>query len=628
MQPNDSNKNTLMFLVCAFAILIGYQFLVLGPQQKQREAEVRAKKAAEAQVALQPGMTIGADGTPQPLKLSREQAKAQSPRIVVDTPALSGSIALKGARIDDLWLKRFGQTADKNSPPVELFRPEGAEHAWFADFGWSGIPGAPNTQTVWTSAPGQVLRPTTPVVLTYDNGQGQVFTRTISVDADAMFTVADSVRNTGPNGLIVAPYAQVQRQGIPTDGPHGLGKTQIVYEGGIGVLGGIDGVDSGKYLLKDQAKYPKWKKDKPSQTDLASKGGWIGMTDKYWLSALIPDQHETIKGRFTVRPISGVDIYESAFSGSARQLAAGATVTNTTRLFAGAKTVPLLTRYQYGGKPVVWWQFWNRPAEVVPSFDKAVDWGMFWFFTRPIFNILEIFYKLVGNFGLAIMALTVLLKLILFPLADKSYESMAKMKKIAPEVEKLKAKHKDDPAKQQQEMMALYGKEKINPMMGCIPMLIQIPIFYSLYKVLTVTIEMRHAPFFGWITDLSYKDPLSIMTLFGLIHWNPAHAPLIGAFLDGPLHIGVWPLLYGFTMWLTTAMNPPAGDPLQQKIFQFFPIIFTFTLSGMAVGLVIYWCWSNVLTIIQQYIIMHRYKVENPIDQLIARLRGKTVEAT
>jgi YidC/Oxa1 family membrane protein insertase len=625
---NDSNKNTLMFLVCAFAILIGYQFFVMGPQQKKAEAELRAKKVAEAQVALQPGMTIGADGTAQPQKLTRDQAKAQSPRLVVDTPALSGSIALKGARIDDLWLKRFSQEAKKGSPPVELFRPEGAEHAWFADFGWSGIPGAPNTQTVWTAAPGQVLTPSTPVVLTYDNGQGQVFTRTISVDADAMFTVADSVLNTGAAALVVAPYASVQRQGIPTEGPHGLGKTQIVYEGGIGVLGGIDGVDSGKYLLQDKAKYPKWKKDKPSQTDLASKGGWIGMTDKYWLSALIPAQNETIKGRFTVSPHSGVDIYESAFSGSARALAPGATVSNTTRLFAGAKTVPLLTRYQYGGKPVVWWQFWNRPAEVIPSLDKAVDWGMFWFFTRPIFNILEIFYKLVGNFGLAIMALTVLLKLILFPLADKSYESMAKMKKIAPDVEKLKAKHKDDPAKQQQEMMALYAKEKINPMMGCVPMLIQIPIFYSLYKVLTVTIEMRHAPFFGWITDLSAKDPTTILNLFGAIPWDPAHAPLIGAFLASTVHIGVWPLLYGFTMWLTTAMNPPAGDPMQQKIFQFFPIIFTFTLSGMAVGLVIYWCWSNVLTILQQYIIMHRYKVDNPIDQLIVRLRGKTVEAT
>lgn len=614
---NDSNKNTLMFLVCAFAILIGYQFLYAGPAQRKEAAAVQARKAAEAQVALTPGMTLGADGKPQPLKLSRDQAKAQSPRIVVDTPALSGSIALKGARIDDLWLKRFTQTVDKNSPPVELFRPEGAEHAWFADFGWAGIANAPTSQTVWTAAPGQVLRPNSPVVLTHDNGQGLVFTRTISVDADAMFTVADSVRNQSSQGLIVAPYASVQRQGIPAE----LGKTQIVYEGGIGVLGGVT---DDKYLLQDKAKYPKWKKDKPVQKDLMSKGGWIGTTDKYWLAALIPQQSEIINGRFMVTQSNGVDIYESAFTGAARPLAVGQTISNTTRLFAGAKTVPLLTRYEYGGKPVVWWQFWNRPTSVIPAFDKAVDWGMFSMITRPIFNVLELFYKLVGNFGVAILLLTVALKLVLFPLADKSYESMAKMKKIAPEVEKLKAKHKDDPAKQQQEMMALYGKEKINPMMGCVPMLIQIPIFYSLYKVLTVTIEMRHAPFFGWIVDLSAPEPTTLFNLFGLIPWDPATLPLLGASIA---HLGLWPLLYGFTMWLTTAMNPPVGDPIQQKIFQFFPIIFTFTLSGFAVGLVIYWCWSNVLTIVQQYIIMHRYKVDNPIDQFVNRLRGKTAEA-
>ena len=620
MQPNDNNKNTLIFLVCAFAILIGYNFFYMEPQQKKAAAALQAKKIAEAQVALQPGMTLGPNGAPQSVKLSREDAKAQSPRIAVDTPALAGSIALKGARIDDLWLKRYTQQLSKTSAPVELFRPEGMEFAWFADFGWVGanLPGLPTAQTVWSVAPGQVLRPATPVTLTYDNGQGLVFTRVISVDADAMFTVADSVRNQTGAAVALAPYASVQRQGIPAT----LGKTQIVYEGGIGVLGGVT---DNKYILQDKAKYPKWKKDKPDQSDLASKGGWIGITDKYWLSALIPDQAEMIKGRFRVVQSRGVDVYESNFLGTTQALNPGQTITHSTRLFAGAKTVPLLTRYQYGGKPIVWWKFWDRPKAEVPRFDWAVDWGMFSFFTKPIFNILEIFYKLVGNFGVAILLLTVTLKLILFPLADKSYESMAKMKKIAPEVEKLKAKHKDDPAKQQQEMMALYGKEKINPMMGCVPMLIQIPIFYSLYKVLTVTIEMRHAPFFGWIKDLSAPEPTTLFNLFGLIHWDPATLPFLGASIA---HLGLWPLLYGITMWLTTSMNPPAGDPVQQKIFQFFPLIFTFTLSGFAVGLVIYWCWSNVLTILQQYIIMHRYKVDNPIDKLIARLSGKTVEAT
>jgi YidC/Oxa1 family membrane protein insertase len=616
----NDNKNTLMFIVSAFAILIGYQFFVLGPQQKKAEAEARAKKVAQQQVATQPGVTLDANGNPQPLRLSRDAAKAQSPRLVVDTPALLGSIALKGARIDDLLLRKYAETTDKNSPPVELFRPEGAEHAWFADFGWAGanLPGLPDSRTVWTAAPGQVLRPNSPVTLTFDNGQGLTFTRLIAVDDQAMFTITDSVKNNGTAAFQLAPYATVQRQGINDK----LGKTQIVHEGAIGVLGAGE-----KHELK-LSKYQKWKKDKPLET-FDSIGGWAGVTDKYWLAALIPDQSQAIKAQYRVTNVGGTDVYDVNFVGPTQALNPGATLTQKTRLFAGAKTVPLLRKYEYGATtaPAIW-EFWSSAKSEIPRFDDAVDWGMFRFFTRPIFNVLEIFYKLVGNFGLAIMLLTVTLKLILYPMADKSYESMAKIKKISPEVEKLKAKHKDDPAKQQQEMMALYAKEKINPMMGCLPMLVQIPVFYSLYKVLTVTIEMRHAPFFGWIQDLSARDPTTIFNLFGLIHWDPATAPLIGAFLAGSLHIGVWPLLYGFTMWLTTAMNPPAGDPIQQRIFQLFPIVFTFTLSQFAVGLVIYWCWSNVLTILQQYIIMRRYKVENPIDKIIARFQGKPASAT
>lgn len=614
----NDNKNTMAFLAIAFAILIGYQFFILGPQQKKAEAELRAKKAAQQQTAAQAGVPLDANGNPAPLRLSRDAAKAQSPRIVVDTPALKGSIALKGARIDDLFLRKYAETTDKNSPPVELFRPEGAEHAWFADFGWNGLnlPGLPDSRTVWTAAPGQVLRPNSPVTLTYDNGMGLTFTRVIAVDDQAMFTVTDSVKNTGANAYQMAPYARVQRQGI-TD--H-LGKTQIVHEGAIGNLGGE------KKELK-YAKYPKWKKDQNRQS-FDSTGGWTGITDKYWLAALIPNQDQSIKAEYLFTNVAGVDIYDVNIVGPTQALNPGATLTQKTRLFAGAKTVPLLRKYEFNGQAPDWWKFWDSRKADIPRFDWAVDWGMFSFFTRPIFNVLEIFYRLVGNFGLAIMLLTVVLKLVLYPMADKSYESMAKMKKIAPEVEKLKAKHKDDPAKQQQEMMALYQKEKINPMMGCLPMLIQIPVFYSLYKVLTVTIEMRHAPFFGWIQDLSARDPSTIFNLFGAIPWDPATAPLIGAFLGGPLHIGVWPLLYGFTMWLTTAMNPPAGDPIQQRIFQLFPIIFTFTLSQFAVGLVIYWCWSNVLTIVQQYVMMRRYGVENPIDRIIARLQGKTASAT
>jgi YidC/Oxa1 family membrane protein insertase len=295
--------------------------------------------------------------------------------------------------------------------------------------------------------------------------------------------------------------------------------------------------------------------------------------------------------------------------GPTRPLTPGAVTSQTTRLFAGAKTVPMLKDYE--------------KTLGIPRFDDAVDWGMFWFFTKPIFMLLDFFFQHVGNFGVAILLLTVTVKIIFFPLANKSYESMSKMKKLSAPMEELRKKHKDDPAKQQQEIMALYAREKVNPFMGCLPVVIQIPVFYSLYKVLTVTIEMRHAPFFGWIHDLSSRDPISIWNLFGLLPYDPAAIPMLGGFLNGPLHLGPLVLAYGFTMWLTTAMNPPAPDPTQQKIFQLMPIMFTFIMAPFAVGLIIYWTWNNVLSILQQYVIMHRLKVENPIDGLIAKLRSK-----
>jgi YidC/Oxa1 family membrane protein insertase len=411
-----------------------------------------------------------------------------------------------------------------------------------------------------------------------------------------MFTVTDTVANTGAGSVTLAPYGSIQRQGIPTD----VGKNQIVHEGGIGWLG------EDKRELR-QFKYPKWLKD--GGKTFASVGGWTGITDKYWLTALVPDQKEKVSSEFRITKAGGVNIYESNFLGAPRAIPAGGAITETTMLFAGAKRAPILKDYQ--------------TKLGVPEFDRAVDWGMFWFLTRPIFIFLEFIFRHVGNFGVAILLLTVAVRLLFFPLANKQYESITKMKKIQPEMEALRAKFKEDPQKQQQELMALYQREKVNPLAGCLPILFQIPVFYALYKVLTNTIEMRHAPFLGWIQDLSARDPTTIWTLFGLIDWVPASAPFIGGFLDGPLHLGVLPLLYGFTMWLTTAMSPPAGDPMQQRIFQLMPIFFTFIMAPFAVGLLIYWTWSNVISILQQYVIMRRFKVDNPIDQIIARLSGR-----
>ena len=603
MQENN-NRNTIIFVIAAVAILIGYQFFVLDPASKKRNAELARQKAAavETQAALPkgaPGVAVPG-AAPGTLVVPREQAAAASPRTAIDTPSLAGSVSLRGARIDDLFLKNFRVTVDKNSPPVELLRPEGAKHAFFAEFGWTGanLPGLPTADTVWQVVEGSTLAPGKPLTLRTANDQGLTFTRKIEVDDKFMFTVTDTVANLSAAPVTLAPYASVQRQGIPAD----LGHTQIVHEGAIGWLDG---------QLR-QVKYSKWLKEGGGPS-LNSVGGWTGITDKFWLTALIPAQDEHIQTQFRVTQAGATDIYEANFVGRPQAIGPGKQITRTTRLFAGAKIAPLLKSYQ---------------TELgIPHLDMAVDWGNFWFITRPMFMLLDFFFKLVGNFGIAILLLTVTVKLLFFPLANKSYESLTKMKKAQPQVEALRAKYKDDPAKQQQELMALYQREKINPLTGCLPMLVQIPVFYGLYKVLTVTIEMRHAPFFGWIQDLSARDPLTIWNLFGLLPFDPATVPMIGSILNSNLlHLGPLALLYGLTMYLSTAMNPPQPDPVQQKIFQFMPIMFTFIMAPFAVGLLIYWSWSNILTILQQYLIMRRFKVDNPIDQIIAKVTGKPRE--
>lgn len=600
---SEDNRNTIIFVVSAAVILIVYQTFVLGPASKKREAELAQERAVAAQVA-QTNTQLGPNGVSAVAPtLSRDQAKTASPRVTIDTPALAGSISLRGARIDDLFLKTYRVTVDPKSTPVELLRPQGASDAWFADFGWTGsnVPGLPGPATLWTVESGSVLSPGKPVTLTYDNGAGLKFARVISVDKSFMFSVADSVSNQGGTPIALAPYASIQRQGLPQD----IARNGVVHEGAVGALG--DGKNPSQY--QDRLwKYAKWKKDGIAKS-YTSNGGWIGITDKYWLSALIPQGMAPITGQYRVVSESGVDIYDANFVGATKTVIPGQALFQTTHLFAGAKSVPMLRAYEKELK--------------IPRFDFAVDWGMFWFFTRPIFTLLDFFYTQVGNFGVAILLLTVTVKLLFFPLANKSYESMTKMRKAQPQIEEVRARYKDDPAKQQQEIMALYKTERINPMTGCLPMLIQIPVFYALYKVLNVTIEMRHAPFAGWINDLSARDSTTIWNLFGLIPYDPSLLPLIGTFLNGPLHVGLLGIAYGVTMWLTTAMNPPAPDPMQQKIFQWMPVIFTFTLSQVAVGLMIYWAWNNVLSIIQQYVIMRRFKVDNPIDSVLARLSGK-----
>ena len=595
---DKDNRNTVILMVCAMVMLFAYQTFVIAPHERARQQAAAAVAAQQAK--LHP---VAAATTSTPARAAPDaKAIPSSQRVSIDTPKLGGSIALVGARFDDLYLKAYHKTPDPKSDLIRLMRPADADHPWLAEMQWESPNAAaktPGADTLWTVAPGAVLTPTNPLMLTYDNGQGLVFHRTIAVDSNYMFAVADSVTNTGGQPVSLNAYDVIVQNGLPAD----PSVSTIVFEGAVGQLD--------QKLV--QARYKctfgmlfcdDWSKKELIQTD--STGGWLGLTQKYWLTALIPDQSTPIKAEYRIETVNGSSVYEVGYRGPVQTVAPGATVSVTSRLFAGAKTVPLLNAY--------------GQSLGIPKFDNAVDWGIYWFFTHPLFWVLEFFNGHLGSFALALLSLTVVVRLAFFPLANKSYESSSKMRKVQPQLAALKLKYPDDPAAQQKATMELYQKEKINPLMGCLPLLIQIPVFYSLYKVLSVTIEMRQAPFWGWVHDLSARDPSTIWTLFGLIPWNPATAPFIGTYLDGPLHIGLWPMMYGFTMWLTQSMAPASPDPAQQRIFAFMPLIFTFTLSQFTVGLLIYWTWSNLLAIIQQYVNMHHYKVENPIDDFIGRI--------
>jgi YidC/Oxa1 family membrane protein insertase len=589
---NENSRNTITFAVIAMLMLLAYNLFVLQPAEKKRAAELAHQRLVTAQQAALP--------TPATVHVvTRGEALAQSARVKVAAPALTGSISLKGARIDDLFLAQYPVSLDKGAPKVELFRPEGVSQAYFAEFGWAGAPGVPNATTVWTQTGGDVLSPGHPVILTYDNGQGLVFTRTIAVDEHFMFTLTDEVANRGPAPVTLAAYGSVQHQGKPTLTPNIL-----IHEGGVGALGE-------KHELRLQA-FKDWKgKGDSSYQDT---GGWVGLTDKYWLAAVIPDQQASVKGGFRISTVNGVDVYEANFVGQPHVIAPGGGATETRRLFAGAKRVDLLQAYQ-------------RDLNI-PNLDNAVDWGNLWFITRPVFWLLSTFHGLTGNWGVAILLMTLVVKIALFPLAKRGFDSASKMKQLQPKLEEIRKKHEKDPAKVQQETMALYQAEKVNPLAGCLPILVQIPILYALSKVLWVSAEMRQAPFFGWIHDLSARDDSTFVNLFGLIPWDPGATPLIGGILGGVLHIGVWPLLYGFTQWLSTSMTPPASsDPSQKIVYQMMPVVFTVMMAQTPSGLLIYWAWSGALTVLQQYVIMHRAGVENPIDGAISRLLGRRGKA-
>lgn len=579
-------RNILLAIVLSVAILVGWQFIFVQPQadrQAQVQEQIQQVPQSQRPVASEPAAgqqggvastpTLGAS-VPSVLRetqsgiLAREDALKKTARVQIVSSRLSGSISLVGARFDDLVLSDYRETIDRTSPNIVLLSPTDTSDPYYAEFGWLGANvKTPNGLTVW-QADRSSLTPNSPVTLTWDNGEGLRFERRYALDDNYMLEVTQRVRNSGSAAVTIAPYGLISRTNTPE-----ILNFYILHEGLLGVFDGTlkevdyDDVVDAKTIRQQ------------------TSGGWIGITDKYWLVALVPDQTTTVETSFTSGTRGTTTLYQADFLGAAKTLPRGGQLEARSHLFAGAKEVTLLDKY--------------RDELNIALFDRAVDFGWFYFLTKPIFLTIHWLSGKLGNFGLAILALTVGIRLLLFPLANKSFRAMSKMKLLQPKLVELKERYGEDRQKLNMEMMQLYKAEGVNPMAGCLPVIVQIPVFFALYKVLFVTIEMRHAPFFGWISDLSARDPLGVMILFGLVDWN------VPATLD-VINIGIWPIIMGITMFLQTKLNPAPTDPIQAKIFTFLPFIFTFILANFPAGLVIYWAWNNTLSILQQWVIMRR----------------------
>jgi YidC/Oxa1 family membrane protein insertase len=622
------HKNTILAIVLSLLVVVGWQYFVGYPQMERQRQQEALKQQEQSQT--QPGATNKA-GADQPINAqpnglpgappeapglpnaaapsalaqaaTREAVLAATPRVVIDTPRLGGSIDLKGGRIDDITLTQYRETIDPNSPPIVMFAPSGAPDAYYAEFGWvpaSGTTAAmPGPDTLWQQQGSGKLGIDHPVTLTYDNGQGLVFTRTIAVDDHYLFTIKDQVANKGSSAVTLFPYALVSRHGAPKV----LGY-YILHEGLIGMMGD-QGLQTETYKKMDDKKSESW--------DVTN--AWLGFTDKYFAAALLPDTDAHVRARFSAADTGTVKNYQTDYLLQPQTIAPGGTGSADARLFAGAKEVSVVGINFLGGIDGGY-----NAALGLNHFDLVIDWGWFYFITKPMFLAIDYFFHVVGNFGIAILIVTVLVKFLFFPLANKSYASMAKMKAVQPQMAMIKERFGDDKMKQQQAMMELYKKEQINPIAGCLPIAIQIPVFFSLYKVLFITIEMRHAPFYGWIHDLSAPDPTNIFTLGGLVPFDPTLLPMVGSFL----HLGFWPAIMGVTMWVQMKLNPAPPDPTQQMIFNWMPLIFTFMLASFPAGLVIYWAWNNSLSVLQQSVIMHRNGAK---IQLWDNLKGTFVKA-
>lgn len=604
----ENNRNLFLTIALSVGILSLWQIFYVNPRiEEQRLAQEQVQ--AQTQTATPGAATDGGDipaatvtpGTaasdiPQTsivgqngdISDDRQAAVSGAGRIAIETDLLKGSINLTGARFDDLSLKNYHVTNDDGSPIVDLLTPAGVENAYFGEFGYTGFEGAPGPSAVWTVEAGATLTPSSPVTLTFDAPNGLTFSRTIAIDDGYMFSIDDQILNNGAGAISLQDYGRTTRFFKPEAAP-----IFILHEGMLGVTGETGLTEYSFSEIED---------DGEVKLDM-STDGWLGITDKYWATALIPIDGRSFQPRYQYLS-SGIARYQSDFLADPLTVNPGQTATVSNKFFAGAKKTEIIDAYEQDLG--------------IRQFELMIDWGWFHFITKPLFTwIMFPLFNFIGNFGVAILMTTVLVKAVFFPLASKSYTSMARMKVVQPQMAEIKEKYGEDREKMQKAMMELYKKEKINPIAGCWPMLIQIPVFFALYKVIYITIEMRHAPFFGWVQDLSAPDPSSVWELFGLIPWGAADV------LPAFLMLGVWPLLMGITMFIQMQMNPAPPDPTQAMIFRWMPVVFTFMLSTFPAGLVLYWAWNNFLSIIQQGYIMKKNGAEIALVDNVKAMFGR-----
>ncbi len=583
---DEQNKNLILATLLSFLVITVWLMLFPPPEPQQDLTPPSTTEPAGADASTPPAADIAGAEAPQADQAPpATDTLGAAPRIGIDTPELEGSISLLGGRIDELRLKLYRVDLSEGSDIVTLFRPQGQDEAYYALYGWApagdlGFENVPGATTLWQLEQGRTLTPSSPVTLVWDNGNGLIFRRQISVDDKYMFTITQSVENTSATDWRLAPYGVIRRHGLPSD----LKGFFILHEGAT-VQSGAEMSELGYKDLRKADPDPKWG---PAASVVRSEGnGWLGFTDHYWMTSLIPAADQGFDA--VLKYYQGNDLYTAWSELDTLDVAAGSTASVTTRLFAGAKEWETIRNYEREGG--------------VFRFIDAIDWGWFFFITKPMFWLLHYLNQLIGNMGWAIILLTFVVKAALLPLAYKSYVSMAKMKELQPEMEKLKERVGDDKQKLQKEMMELYRKEKVNPASGCLPIFLQIPIFFSLYKVIFVTLELRHAPWIGWIRDLSAPDPSSILNLFGLLPYAPPDPNSLLALVS----LGVLPILLGISMWLQQKLNPAPTEPTQKMIFAWMPWVFMFMLGQFASGLVLYWITSNTLTFIQQYLIMRSH---------------------